>query len=721
MESYRFDVVVAGGGVNGVCAAITAARAGWKTVLIQNRPVLGGNSSSEIRVWTRGSVGGGTLYAEEMGVLGELKLHNMHINPDFNPVLWDEVLLDKVLAEPNLTLYLNTNVTDVQMQSPERINSIIANQQGTELQLKISGRVFIDATGDGTVGYFSNAPYREGRESRSEFGESLGMAKQDSCREGSTIMFQSKDAGKPVRFAKPDYAYDIPYIEKLLNQGGRVINERLNGCDYWWVEYGGTKDTIRDNQEIAIELKRLVMGIWNYIKNSGRFNTSNQTLEWVGNIPGKRESRRFIGKYTLTQNDLERNTAFPDAVCSGGWFMDFHPEQGIYAQEAFCTQIPVFSYQIPLRCFYNESLLNLLFSGRNISTSHAAFSSTRIQDTCGLTGQAAAEIAACCAAHDCSPAVAYEKYRSEIQQNLLKNDMNIWDLKNSDPEDLALQASVSCSGTRRPESAKADGVLPLRGDAFLAIPHPQDMEYADLEMECEENTVLEYSIYASRLVSRKVNGEPAGRFRLSLTKDQPFFRLRLKNAPANRYLKIVFTDNPHVRIKTTGQSLTGFLAGQKDSPFYRTPCLSTDSSLLYHCRNVVNGYSRPQNGTNLWISGPLEAEQWLKLTWKKEQRISGALLYLNPDLSMEIPSSITNIASPHHGFARRSGAPGELVKAFSVYAEIGGRWKEIAAVDDNYQRLCRVAFDPVNTAQLKIVFRETYGSPYAEVFEVRVY
>ena len=198
MDKLEFEVVVIGGGVSGVCAAIASARAGMKIVLIQNRPVLGGNSSSEIRVWTRGAIWGGNIYAEEMVILGEIKLHNLLINYNSNPVLWDEVLLDMVYKEKNITLLLNTHIISVLKNDENKIYSIRAIQLGSEKEYEILGQEFIDATGDGSIAYLSGVPYRFGREDKTEFNESLALDNKDNYVLGSSIMFQSKDEGKTV-------------------------------------------------------------------------------------------------------------------------------------------------------------------------------------------------------------------------------------------------------------------------------------------------------------------------------------------------------------------------------------------------------------------------------------------------------------------------------------------------------------------------------------------
>ncbi len=721
METFEFDVVVAGGGVSGVCAAITSARAGAKTALIQNRPVLGGNSSSEIRVWTRGSVGGGTIFAEEMGVLGELKLHNYKINPDFNPVLWDEALFDKVYCEKNIQIFLNTNITDVTMQNTDKIDSVVAYQLASGREIRFKSAMFVDATGDGTIGWLAGVNFRFGREDQSEYGESLTPKVKDRNVLGSSIMFQYKDEGKPIPFKKPDYAYDIPYIEKLLNKGGRVVNEKMNGCDYWWVEFGGTRDTILENQEIGIELKKLVLGIWNYIKNSGKFDADTLTLEWIGQMPGKRESRRFVGEYTLTQNDVEQGQTFSDAVCYGGWYMDFHPSDGIYSEDSFCRQIPVHSYNIPMRCLYTSKMDNLLFAGRNISVSHAAFSSTRIMDTCGMVGQASGQIASFCALEKCTPHEANQKYSNDIQQKLLKNDMTIWGLKNTDEADLARTASIACSETRVPENLKGESYSDLSDDTFLVCPVTKENARISIAAACGKDTVLEYSVYQSRLPSRIINGALVGSYKVSVHQGQENIEIDLSAVANPTYTKIVFQDNQDVKIRTSSDSLTGFLLGRKERSAFDNPCVSALNCVDYGCENVVNGYNRIEYGANLWSSGSLEKAQWLEFAWEQAKEVSEIRLTFNPDLSSEIPSSISKVSNDHHGFTRGKDPIAVLTEAFRVEVHQNGEWKEATSVQNNTERLCVVNFPRQKADKVRIYFDRTYGSSYAEVFEVRIY
>lgn len=720
MLEKSYDVLVAGGGISGVCAAISSARAGKKTALIQNRPVLGGNSSSEIRVWTRGAVGGGSIYGEEMGVLGELKLYNLHRNPDANPILWDEVLLDRVLAEENLDLYLNTHIYKANCEEG-KIASLHATMLGSETEYYFFGKMIIDATGDGTIGAQAGVPYRVGREEKSLYEESLGVEKQDRYVLGSSLFFQTRKEKSQVRFIKPDYAYDIEAIEQILEKGGgRIINEEMNGCDYWWVEYGGEADTIGASQDICLELKRIVMGIWNYIKNSGKFNADDLTLEWVGNLPGKRESRRFIGEYTLTQKDIEEGEKIVDAVAYGGWYMDFHPSGGVYSNEEFCTQIPVFVYGIPLRCLYNKTCVNLLFAGRNISVSHAAFSSTRVMDTCGLVGQAAGETAAFCIDKGIpTKELDRQEYAEEIRQKLLKNDGGLLGVVNCDNADKARNALVTESEHRKVETRSVDEYVPIETGTFLICPGMEQAEKIGFSIRCLEDTTLTYRIYESSLPNRFLNGKLVTEGKAEMKKGQEELILSLKDIGSG-YGKILFEENNMLELAVTHTSLTGFLTGREDSPVYQTPCI-TEYGDIYSCESVTNGYHRPYGNANLWISGSLGKEQYLKFTWVEPVEAEQIRLSFNPGLDKELPSSINNSGNKHHGFVKREGTAKELIKAFDVYVLENEQEKKIVEVKDNYLRLCIVDIPKIRTKELKLVFKETYGAEYAEVFEVRIY
>lgn len=314
--SIETDVTVIGGGLSGVCAAIAAARLGSSVALVQNRPVLGGNSSSEIRVWVCSATAHGTQrYARETGIMGELFLENQFVNQEGNPYLWDLVVLEAVRREPNIDLYLNTDVHHLAMTDDGTIASVTGWQMGSEREMVFTSPVFLDCTGDGLIGYLAGAEYRVGREARAEHDESLAPEVADTHVLGSTILFYTKDEGRPVPFVATSFAIDVTATSIPER---RIIRSGDNGCAYWWIEWGGELDTIHDNETIRNELWSVIYGIWDYIKNSGRFPDSDtMTLEWVGSIPGKRESRRLMGDHILTQHDVLGQVHFDDTVALG--------------------------------------------------------------------------------------------------------------------------------------------------------------------------------------------------------------------------------------------------------------------------------------------------------------------------------------------------------------------------------------------------------------------
>jgi hypothetical protein len=235
---------------------------------------------------------------------------------------------------------------------------------------------------------------------------------------------------------------------------------------YWWIEWGGSVDTIRDGERIRFELLSIVTGVWDYIKNSGKFpKAANWAMDWVGMLPGKRESRRIEGDHILTQQDLMGlNPPLPDAVAIGGWGLDEHPPGGFDDTEKppyVSTKLPG-PYNIPLRSLYSKDISNLFMAGRNASCSHVAFTSTRVMATCAVMGQAAGTAAALCAKHKITPRKLYEDKSklNQLQQTLLRDDQVIIGVKNTDPLDLALAAKVTASESSDGSSPQAvlDGI-----------------------------------------------------------------------------------------------------------------------------------------------------------------------------------------------------------------------------------------------------------------------
>jgi len=442
-----YDVAVVGGGMGGLCAALAAARNGARTVLIQDRPVLGGNASSEIRMHITGALGNeGHPNRRETGIIEEILLENKFRNPEHSYGMFDGLLWEKARFQENLTLYLNTYMKDV-VTKDQKIIKIYAFQLTSEKVFEISAQIFVDATGDGILSCRAGAEYMFGREDKRRFGEVYSVSREDSVTMGNSIMFRAIDAGHPVKFDKPFWAHDYRDAAWARNMKWMEITS-----GYWWLELGGTElNIIADSEETKDELLKCVYGIWDYIKNAGTEDSQNMVLDWVGMIPAKRESRRITGDYILNENDLEQDKQFGDAVAYGGWHIDTHMPERFVNQTVKGLQpnedkarILEDIYQIPYRCLYARDIKNLMMSGRIISASHRAFASARVMATCSVCGQAVGTAAAMAAEKGVDPK-AINHYMKELQQKLLTDDCFIPNVINEDPADKALLAQIECS------------------------------------------------------------------------------------------------------------------------------------------------------------------------------------------------------------------------------------------------------------------------------------
>lgn len=422
-----YDVAVVGGGMSGVCAALASARHGAKTALIQDRPVLGGNASSEIRMHICGaSREGNRKNARETGIIEEIMLENQARNPQHSFSVCDTILWEKTRYQENLDLFLNTRFLSAKVEN-SRIRSVIAHQTTTEKDFEFEAKVWIDATGDGMLAERAGAVVMRGREGREEYGESLAPDKPDRYTMGNSIMFTARDMGRPMPFKAPPWAYhyddaDIPGHQN--HNHGRVV-EATSG--YWWLELGGDRlDSLEDGEEIRDELLRTLYGIWEHLKNQDQ-GCGQLALDWIGFLPGKRESRRIKGEYVLTQNDLTNGRRFEDDIAYGGWHIDIHPVGGFAAFGDFRPKRPEEEqikmlkqlYGIPYRCLLPINVSNLLMAGRAISVSHIAFGSTRVMATCALVGQAAGTAAAMAAEGGVCPR---EVDVDALQQTLMQDD-----------------------------------------------------------------------------------------------------------------------------------------------------------------------------------------------------------------------------------------------------------------------------------------------------------
>ncbi|MCD8067940.1 MAG: FAD-dependent oxidoreductase [Lachnospiraceae bacterium] len=417
VKIHEADFCVVGGGLAGFCAAISAARHGSRVILMQDRPVLGGSASSEIRMWIRGSDG---VDVRETGIVEELNLENGYMNPDMNFSLLDGVFYGMAKREKNLTLLLNCSCLEAQM-SGSRIQSVTGWQLTTQTYHQVRAGIFADCSGDSILAPLTGARWRMGREASSDFGESIEPEKEDSRTMGLSCMFQARQTGRNVPFRAPSWAYkytkdDFPFRMNLKDPDAWTLD------NFWWMEIGGDRDSLRDTEEIRDELLKIAYGVWDFIKNSGEVNSGGWELDWLGFLPGKRESRRYEGAYMMCQEDIMSGGRFDDMVAYGGWTMDDHDPRGFATKDRPNIHHPIPGpYGIPYRSLYSANIENLMFAGRNISVSHAVFSSTRVMATCGVVGQAVGTAASIAVREGLDPGQLYPAYVDELQQTLLKD------------------------------------------------------------------------------------------------------------------------------------------------------------------------------------------------------------------------------------------------------------------------------------------------------------
>ncbi len=412
--THEVDLCVVGGGMAGLCAAIAAARHGIRVALMHDRPVLGGNASSEVRMHICGARGEGN---RETGILEEIILENYYRNHNMSYSIWDSVLYEKARFEKNITLLLNCTCQTANTDPTDgRILSVIGWTLNSETYHTVKAKFFADCSGDSILAPLTGAEHVMGREGRNEYGESIAPENADKKTMGMSIIMMLRETDSPQPYTPPEWAY------KFQTDADMPVADHSVNTNFWWIEYGGTLDCIHDTDEIRDELLKIAFGVWDHMKNCGEHGCENWVLDWVGFLPGKRESRRYRGPYVVTQHDVESGGKFDDVIAYGGWPMDDHFPEGFYYRKGHPTIYhPAPSpWGIPYRAVYSVNIPNLFFAGRNISVTHSAFSSSRVMGTCAMLGQAVGTAAAL-AVHSGAGSCA-EVDVGELQTDLLWDD-----------------------------------------------------------------------------------------------------------------------------------------------------------------------------------------------------------------------------------------------------------------------------------------------------------
>lgn len=725
------DLVIVGAGAAGICAALQAARMGVHTVLINDRGVVGGNNSCEINVSLGGACDGNALNlnAREGGIIDELKTEYKFRSPHSNRYALDAIYMERIYDEgEHLCLFLNTCIDEVETDESGNIVCVRGTQNTTETRWEFRGRWFVDDTGDGALGALAGAQFMLGREAASTFGEKIAPEKADTFCIPSTLYFEAKDMGFPVQYHPPKYADDIERSGALLYR--TIPHERFN-LTKWYYEGSGELDQVKDREEIIRRHRGLISGIWNYIKNSGKYPEAlNYDFEYISCIPGVREYRRLVGDFVLTEHELIGQEEYDDAVGHGGWNIDLHAIKGFYDTDLINRHIHFQGpYQIPYRAGYSRNVQNLFMCGRCMSTSHVAFGSTRVAATLSTLGQAVGMAAAICKEHDTTPRGVYEHYRKELQQRLLREDQLILGVRNEDPADHALRARVTASSVLPMRLWPDEGLAftPLGLGLALSLPVCDRMDEITLSLRVKKDTALAYRIYKP---SKPYNFGPdvcVAEKSIPLQAGEGKTALPLGIADGGSYYFLELCGNEEIEVLTcdTWLPTTLMFTRYKNSASNvwdyatmqareygwarskRCACFTVNPEQdVYGPNNIVNGYNRACGQPNLWMSAPGDVAPEVRLHWEDLVELS----------TVQITFFIDTTVTVHH--FELPVFPGVAME-YRIYACTGDTETLVAAVKDNHAKFRRHTFTPIRCDSLRIVFDNGYDGHAVGVQEIR--
>ena len=742
-ESPEADLVVVGGGLAGTCTAIAAAREGLRVVLVQDRPVLGGNASSEVRLWILGAtshMGNNNRWAREGGIINEILEENVYRNRQGHPYILDTILLEKVVEEPGITLLLNTAVHEIEKSDPDTISGVIAFCSQNSTRYLLRAPLFCDASGDGIVGFLAGAAFRMGAESAEEFGEGFAPDESYGHLLGHSLYFYTKDTGSPVKFTAPSWALkDVSGIARH-----RRFNTNMQGCNFWWLEYGGRLDTVHDTETIKWELWKVVYGIWDHLKNSGEHpEAENLALEWVGHIPGKRESRRFEGDYLMRQQDVVKQTTFADVVSHGGWALDLHPADGVYSDQAGCTQWHAKGvYGIPWRSYYSRNISNLFLAGRIISATHVAFGSTRVMATCAAGGQAVGTAAALCLERGCLPReIGDGKPLRELQRRLDRTGQFLPGIEIDDPRDLAPVATVTASSRQKLGTLPGNHAwLPLESGWAMLLPLSKGpCPVFAFEISSDKQGSLRVELRRATKPGNFTPDDLLEAVEIPFPEGESQIEVSFHTAITREgYHFIKLTEHPAVRVRLSDERQTGILAvsnaynkavatssmqnppkesGIDSFEFWlpkRRPkglnlALGINPPLdVFHPENVTRGPSRPTQSINAWVADPADPCPALVLTWPDPVSISRVILEFDPDWDHPLESVLMTHPEEVVPF---------LVRDFDL---LDGEGHVLVEARDHRSARFDHSFPKVlTTKSLTLRIHATHGAP-AALFRIRV-
>ena len=740
-DGGTYDVVVVGAGTAGMGAALAAARTGARTALVHDRPVLGGNSSSELGIGTDGAAGSHPNKKTDMRESGLCEEANL-MKARANPKTYSGAYRLMVDAEPRLTELPNQRVLSVEKDG-DSISSVVARDTLTGRRTRYRATIFVDCTGDGWVGIFADAERMFGREAQSEYNEWPAPEKRDNLTMSGCLM----DSCVAYRYAKRGYPvpYETPPWANVLPPG--FTRHIRSVAPSWWIEHGGRFDDVADPERARDELVRISFAYWGWVKNvwEGRAEAVNAEITQVPFMNARREGFRLVGDYVLTANDALEGKMFPDRITYGGWPLDTHDPLGMENPNGngYWKHHPgVPTYTIPYRCLYSKNVPNLMFAGRCQSVTHIALGSVRVEATLFTLGQAAGTAAALAVQKGLSPRAYGARHVAELQQRLLKDDQYIPGLKNEDPLDFARKAKVSATsvkvcdffGKGDPNLRPGPNMRPDRAAHDLAG-HDRATWFARgtldrLEaVEClmvskaSEPTPLTMRVWA---VDCPTNGLAGGELLATWRGTAParkraFVRFAGDgSAPLTKpyvCLEIGRTKGVSWMVRNrplaqgdgrawrSGKEWT--LVNGEQYAFVATPQVRHpfDSRAEY----VIDGVSRPEGAcSHGWVSDPSKPlPQSLRLDFPSPVTAREVRLTFDTDLT---PSRVA--LNPY---------PKQLAKAYKVEGLVDGAWRTLAEESENGLRLRVHGFEACRLESVRVTVTATWGDPSARIFEVRVY
>ncbi|MFI3205923.1 MAG: FAD-dependent oxidoreductase [Clostridia bacterium] len=722
-DEGEYDLLVAGAGPGGIPAAIMAARMGSKVLLISNRPVLGGNASVEGGVNFDGA--SARHYNAKNGGIVEEILRIKY----YNSCRAGEAVTILCEQEKNITIVYNQHVVAVETENSV-IKSATTRDTLKGTRHKYKAKIFVDATGDSWLGYFAGAKYRIGREANWQYGEEFAPQNADLLTMSGTVMgIEFTDSGSPAPFTRPEWATKLKEGEGI----GRNI-EKVGAA--WWGEAPNVLDDLYDGEIARDEIFRVYVSYFDYLKNSWQHKerTVNHVFAFMNHINKKRESRRLIGDYTLTQNDCMEGKDFKDTVAHAGWPIDLHHPEGIYSGEEgpFFSNTHVPLVKIPFRCLYSKNIENLMMVGRNTSVTHVALGTARLQGTIGSLAQAVGIAANMCVNQNINPKEVGEKHIAELQELLLKWDGYIPNMQSTDEKDLARNCKVTASSESKTErytglmgkygdvlpmdrqraSFLAREVSPLIPSIWLLLTNETDKEIP-LTLHFREQA--DPDGYTTETDIKTVtsivpaSGEHWVKFDCDLNIDLRYFWIYADKTEGLGWRMMTFPPLDFTRSERMSEDerFENF-RGEAHCVIMHEP---VDLKANCSAENVINGYSRIENAEHYeWVSDENETlPQWICLEPQKPSEMNSVHITFDTDMTNP-PMAYRPIKMPE-----------QLVRDYSVEILVDGNWKCIAKEKHNIFRKKVHNFEPAKVEKIRINIIKTADEKTARVFEVRLY